>query len=89
MFRRSGVQVELGSDDERRVFAAVVRPERQHAAGDTTAELERLRKEIERAEKMLANARFVENAPAEVVETEREKLARFRREFEALGGADS
>ena len=26
IFRRSGVQVELGSDDERRIFAAVVRP---------------------------------------------------------------
>ena len=28
IFRRSSVQVELGSDDERRIFAAVVRPER-------------------------------------------------------------
>src|SRR5207342_3107260 len=28
IFRRSGVQVELGSDDQRRIFAAVVRPER-------------------------------------------------------------
>ena len=33
-FRRSGVQVALDSDDERRVFAAVVRPERQKAPGD-------------------------------------------------------
>ena len=65
MFRRSGVQVELGSDDERRVFAAVVRPERRPATGDATAELERLRNEIERAEKMLANERFVQNAPAD------------------------
>ena len=31
IFRRSGVQVELGSDDERRIFAAVVRPERTRA----------------------------------------------------------
>jgi valyl-tRNA synthetase len=33
---------------------------------------------------MLANERFVERAPAEVVEGEREKLARYRRELEAL-----
>ena len=32
-FRRSGVQVALGSEDERRIFAAVVRPERQKARG--------------------------------------------------------
>jgi valyl-tRNA synthetase len=88
MFRRSGVQVELGSEDERRVFAAVVRPERRPATGDAAAELERLRNEVGRAEKMLANERFVQQAPADVVEAEREKLARFRRELEALGGAD-
>ena len=34
IFRRSGVRVELGSDDERRIFDAVVRPER---AGARTA----------------------------------------------------
>ena len=34
IFRRSGVQVELGSGDERRIFAAVVRPERTQANGD-------------------------------------------------------
>ena len=38
-----------------------------------------------RAEKMLANDRFVQNAPAEVVESEREKLERYRRELAALG----
>jgi valyl-tRNA synthetase len=36
---------------------------------------------------MLANPRFVGNAPAEVVEAEREKLARYTRELEALGSA--
>ena len=75
-------------EDERRVFAAVVRPERRPATGDAAAELERLRNEVGRAEKMLANERFVQNAPADVVEAEREKLARFRRELEALGTAD-
>ena len=62
-FRRSGVQVALGSDDERRVFAAVVRPERQKAPGDAGAEIARLQKEIARAEAMLANERFVGSAP--------------------------
>jgi valyl-tRNA synthetase len=85
VFRRSGVQVALASDEERRIFAAVVRPERRQDGGDVTAELERLRKEIARAEGMLANERFVANAPAEVVEGERAKLERFRRELELLG----
>ena len=54
------------------------------ANGDAAAELDRLRKEIARAEGMLANERFVRNAPAEVVESERSKLARYRRELDAL-----
>jgi valyl-tRNA synthetase len=87
IFRRSGVQVELGSDEERRIFAAVVRPERSRANGNAAAEIERLRKEIARAEGMLANERFVQNAPVEVVDAEREKLDRYRRELDALGGA--
>jgi valyl-tRNA synthetase len=86
-FRRSGVQLELGSDDERRIFAAVVRPERARANGDAAAEVERLRKEVARGETMLANDRFVQNAKPEVVEAEREKLARYRRELAALDDA--
>jgi valyl-tRNA synthetase len=86
IFRRSGVEVDLGSDDERRIFAAVVRPERTHVHGDREVEIERLRKEVARAEGMLANERFVANAPAEVVDAEREKLERYRRELAALGG---
>jgi valyl-tRNA synthetase len=35
---------------------------------------------------MLANERFVARAPAEVVQAEREKLERYRRELDALGG---
>ena len=85
LFRRSGVTVELDGD-ERRIFDAVVRPERVRADGDAAVEIERLRKEIARAEGMLANERFVERAPEDVVEAEREKLARYRRELEALGG---
>jgi valyl-tRNA synthetase len=84
VFRRSGVLPEL-SDDERRILAAVERRELA-GDGDASAEIERLRKEIARAEGMLANERFVERAPADVVDAEREKLARYRRELEALTG---
>ena len=84
IFRRSGVQVELGSEDERRIFAAVVRPERTQTDGDRHAEIERLRKEVARAEGMLANERFVANAPDDVVAAAREKLERYRRELSAL-----
>jgi valyl-tRNA synthetase len=83
IFRRSGVLVELGGE-ERRIFDAVVKPGRVKANGNVDAELDRLRGEIARAEKMLANERFVENAPDDVVEAEREKLERYRRELDAL-----
>ncbi len=86
-FRRSGVQVALDTEDERRVFTAVVRPERQKSAGDAGAEIARLQKEIARAEAMLANERFVSSAPPAVVDAERAKLERFRRELEALTGS--
>ena len=83
-FRRSGVLTPLAGDKER-IFAAVVKPERVKAdGGNAAAELERLRREVERAEKMLANERFVENAAPDVVEAEREKLAKYRRELDAL-----
>ncbi len=85
VFRRSGVVPPLASDDERRIFDAVVKPERAKANGNADAERERLRKEIARAEKQLANERFVQNAPAEVVNVEREKLERYRRELDAIG----
>jgi hypothetical protein len=87
-FRRSGVSTPL-EGDEKRIFEAVVRPERGGGGGENgniQAERERLRGEIARAEGMLANERFVERAPAAVVEAEREKLERYRRELDALGG---
>ncbi len=86
IFMRSGVQVELGSDAERRIFAAKVRPERQQVSERRDAEVERLRREVARAEGMLENESFVQNAPAAVVDAEREKLERYRRELAALGG---
>jgi valyl-tRNA synthetase len=82
-FRRSGVRAELEGDDLR-IFEAVVRPERVRADGDVEAERERLRKEIARAEGMLANERFTSKAPADVVAAEREKLERYRRELDAI-----
>jgi valyl-tRNA synthetase len=85
VFRRSGVQIELAGEEERRIFAAVVRPERRGDGGDVDAERERLRKEIARAEGMLANERFVRNAPPEVVDAERSKLERYRGELALLG----
>jgi valyl-tRNA synthetase len=83
-FRRSGVLVEL-EGDERRIFDAVVKPARAKVdGGNLEAEVERLRGEIARAEGMLANERFVQNAPDDVVDAEREKLERYRRELDAL-----
>jgi len=85
VFRRSGVLPAKLGEDEQRIFDAVVKPERQKANGNVDAERARLRKEIERAERMLANERFVAKAPPEVVEAEREKLERYRRELDAIG----
>jgi valyl-tRNA synthetase len=46
----------------------------------------RIEEEVKRAEGKLANEGFVEGAPAEVVEAEREKLSAYRAELEELGG---
>jgi valyl-tRNA synthetase len=83
-FRRSGVATPL-EGDAKRIFDAVVKPERQKANGNVEEERERLHGEVARAEKQLANERFVANAPEHVVAAEREKLARYRRELDALG----
>ena len=84
-YRRSGVRVPLDGE-ELRIFEAVVRPREGAGDGNAAAEIERLRKEIARAEGMLANERFVQNAPPAVVDAEREKLARYQRELDALSG---
>ena len=85
IFRRSQVLVALDGE-EQRIFDAVVKPERVKANGNASSEIERLRGEIARAEKMLANDRFVQNAAPEVVAAEREKLERYARELRALEG---
>jgi valyl-tRNA synthetase len=84
VFRRAGVKPQLGAEQQR-IFDAVVRPDRAKAdGGNVDAEVARLRGEISRAEGMLANERFVANAPDSVVAAEREKLERYKRELDAL-----
>jgi valyl-tRNA synthetase len=86
IFRRSGLHVRL-TDDEKRIFQAVVKPERMKIeAVSVEAETGRLNSEIARCEKMLSNPKFVGRARPEVVGAEREKLARYRRELDALSG---
>jgi valyl-tRNA synthetase len=84
IYARSGVRVRLNADEQRIFDAKKVRPGSADGDGNVEAELDRLRREIERAERMLGNERFVANAPADVVEAEREKLERYRRELDAL-----
>jgi valyl-tRNA synthetase len=84
IYRRSKVRIDVSGDDER-IFEAVVRPAAMDGKGDIEAERRRVRREVERAERKLADERFVHNAPSEVVEAEREKLERYRRELDALG----
>jgi valyl-tRNA synthetase len=88
LYRRSGVRIEIGGDSLR-IFEAVVRPQggdgQRGGQGDVEAERARVQKEIERAERMLANEKFVVNAAPEAVEAERQKLAQYIAERDALG----
>jgi valyl-tRNA synthetase len=83
IYRRSQVRIALDGD-ALRIFEAVVRPTGE-AQGDIEAERARLQKEIDRSEKMLANEKFVANADPAAVEGEREKLAQYVAERDALG----
>jgi valyl-tRNA synthetase len=80
---RSGARPTF-TGDEQRIFEIVTRRDRVQDGGGAEAEQERLRKEIARAEGMLANERFTSKAPTEVVEAERKKLERYRRELDAI-----
>jgi valyl-tRNA synthetase len=83
IYRRSGVRIGLAGDSDR-IFAAVVRPT-DGDPGDVEAERARVQKEIDRAERMLANEKFVANAAPEAVAAEREKLEQYVAERDALG----
>jgi valyl-tRNA synthetase len=83
IYRRSGVRIKLAGDAAR-IFEAVVRPT-DDGRGDIEAERARIQKEIDRAERMLANEKFVANAAPEAVAAEREKLAQYLAERDALG----
>jgi valyl-tRNA synthetase len=85
LYRRAGIRISLDEEQER-IFEAVVRPRRVDGDGNLAAEIERLRKEVERGERMLANERFRAKAPVDVVEAEEAKLAQYRAELDALGG---
>ena len=54
------------------------------AARKQAARKAKLEAEIERAERKLANRGFVDKAPADVVQAERDKLARLREDLESL-----
>jgi valyl-tRNA synthetase len=49
------------------------------------ARREQLSAEVDRAERKLANEKFVERAPADVVEEERRKLEEYREALRRLG----
>jgi len=83
IYRRSKVRIDVIGENER-IFEAVVRPTGD-GKGDVEAERERVRAEKERAERKLADQRFVKNAPSEVVDAERKKLAQYEAELDALG----
>jgi valyl-tRNA synthetase len=84
IYRRSQVRISLDGD-ALRIFEAVVRPSADAVQGDVEAERTRLQKEIDRAEKMLGNEKFVANADPAAVAAEREKLAQYLAERDALG----
>ena len=63
----------------------IVRP-KEDGHGNVEGEIARLEKEVERAEKMLANESFTARAPSDVVEAEQTKLEQYRAELEALAG---
>jgi valyl-tRNA synthetase len=83
IYRRSGVRINVPGD-AKRIFEAVVRPS-EDGQGDVEGERARLAKEIERAERMLANEKFIANAAPDVVDAERLKLAQYKAELDALG----
>ena len=85
-------RLEIAADGSEPAVAAVGRVEilasdgldPEAVAGRLDDLRDRLRGEVARAEGKLANDGFVANAPADVVEAEREKLERYRAELDEL-----
>jgi valyl-tRNA synthetase len=63
-----------------------VQVDSEEARARRTERALKVRKEIDRSEGKLANPGFVEKAPPELVQKEREKLERYRRELDELEG---
>src|SRR5206468_3949273 len=83
LYHRSKVRIDVTGENAR-IFQAVVRPTGD-GQGDVEAERERVRAEKQRAERKLADEKFVRNAPPDVVDGERRKLAQYESELDALG----
>jgi valyl-tRNA synthetase len=89
LFRRHVIDETNLDGDEGRIFKAVAGKRsvaRSHELPFTvhSRETERLQREIERAQRMLGNQAFVDKAPEEVVQRERDKLKQYERELKAL-----
>ena len=86
IFRRSGVLPKL-EGEERRIFDAVVKPGEGSGDGNAAAEIERLQKEIARAEGNAGERPLREERARQTwSRAEREKLARYKRELDAVSG---
>jgi valyl-tRNA synthetase len=49
-----------------------------------TAEKERLEKELDRSKKMLSNQNFISKAPEAKVQSEKDKMEAYRKQYEAI-----
>jgi valyl-tRNA synthetase len=71
-----------GGDQGAALAAVAVRADPGALRVRYARDVQRLRDEVERAEKKLANEKFVANAKPDVVDREREKLAAYRADLE-------
>ncbi len=86
IFRRSGHRPKLMGHSAR-IFDAVVRPDvRRVPQRDLETEIDRIRKDLDRAKAKLANERFIESADPSAVEEELQKRDRLQDELDALVG---
>ena len=83
IYRRSGVRINVAAMRSGSSRRSCGRPRTARATSRASARGSRRRSQ--RAEKMLANERFVANAAPDVVEAERLKLEQYKAELDALG----